>query len=43
MNNLIKRIKRVAFGFRRFAHYCTRVLLFAGRPDWQRLAAITPR
>jgi transposase len=28
-NNLIKRVKRVAFGFRRFTHYRIRVLLYA--------------
>ena len=33
-NNLIKRIKRVGFGFRCFAHYRLRVLLYAGRPNW---------
>jgi transposase len=43
MNNLIKRIKRIGFGFRRFAHYRIRVLLYAGRPNWQLLATITPR
>ena len=42
-NNLIKRIKRVAFGFRRFAHYRIRALLYAGRPNWDQLATITPR
>jgi transposase len=43
MNNLIKRIKRIGFGFRKFAHYRTRVLLYAGRPNWDLLATITPR
>jgi len=43
MNNLIKRIKRVGFGFRRFAHYRIRVLLYAGRPNWDLLANVTPR
>ncbi len=43
MNNLIKRIKRVAFGFRRFRNYRIRALLYAGRPNWQLLATITPR
>jgi transposase len=28
-NNLIKRVKRVAFGFRHFAHYRIRALLYA--------------
>ena len=30
VNNLIKRVKRGAFGFRRFAHYRIRALLYAG-------------
>jgi transposase len=41
-NNLIKRVKRVAFGFRVFRHYRIRALLYAGRPDWSRIATITP-
>jgi hypothetical protein len=40
---LIKRIKRIGFGFRRFAHYRIRVLLYAGRPNWGLLATVTPR
>ena len=43
INNLIKRVKRVAFGFRRFAHYRIRALLYAGKPNWELLATITPR
>ncbi len=43
MNNLIKRVKRIGFGFRRFAHYRIRVLLYAGRPNWALLATVTPR
>ena len=43
MNNLIKRIKRVAFGFTRFRNYRVRVLLYAGRPNWDLLATTTPR
>jgi len=43
INNLIKRIKRIGFGFRRFAHYRIRVLLYAGRPNWDLLTTITPR
>ena len=43
INNLIKRVKRVAFGFRRFAHYRIRALLYAGRPNWDLLATVTPR
>ena len=42
INNLIKRIKRIAFGFRRFASYRIRALLYAGRPNWDLLATITP-
>jgi transposase len=43
INNLIKRVKRVAFGFRRFAHYRLRALLYAGRPNWDLLPTVTPR
>lgn len=43
INNLIKRVKRVAFGFRRFAHYRIRALLYAGKPNWNLLATVTPR
>jgi transposase len=42
-NNLIKRVKRIAFGFHRFRNYRIRVLLYAGRPNWNLLATITPR
>jgi transposase len=42
-NNLIKRVKRVAFGFTRFRNYRVRVLLYAGRPNWALLATVTPR
>ncbi len=42
-NNLIKRVKRVAFGFSRFRNYRIRTLLYAGRPNWSLLATITPR
>ena len=42
-NNLIKRVKRVAFGFRRFRNHRIRVLLYAGKPNWDLLATITPR
>ena len=30
------------FGFTRFANYRIRVLLYAGKPDWDLLATITP-
>ena len=43
VNNLIKRVKRVAFGFSRFRNYRIRTLLYAGRPTWALLATITPR
>jgi hypothetical protein len=33
----------MAFGFRNFANYRIRALLYAGRPDWSLLPAITPR
>ena len=42
LNNLIKRIKRAAFGFRNFSNYRIRALLYAGRPDWDLLASVTP-
>jgi transposase len=40
INNLIKRVKRVAFGFRRFDHYRIRALLYAGKPNWRVLGSI---
>ena len=43
VNNLIKRVKRAAFGFRRFAHYRIRALLYAGKPNWTLLNGLTPR
>ncbi len=43
INNLIKRIKRIGFGFRRLRNYRIRALLYAGRPNWELLATITPR
>ena len=43
VNNLIKRVKRVAFGIRTFRHYRIRVLLYAGHPNWDLLPTITPR
>lgn len=42
-NNLIKRIKIIGFGFRKFGHYRTRVLLYTGQPNWDLLATVTPR
>ena len=43
MNYLIKRVKRVAFGFSNVRKYRTRALLYAGKPDWSLLASVTPR
>ena len=43
INNLIKRIKRIGFGFRKFVHYRIRVLLYTGKPNWDQLATVTPR
>ena len=43
VNNLIKRIKRVAFGMTRFRNFRIRALLYAGRPNWNLLRTITPR
>jgi transposase len=42
-NNLIKRVKRAAFGFRSFTNYRIRALLYAGKPNWSLLSTITPR
>ncbi len=42
-NNLIKRVKRAAFGFTSFRNYRIRSLLYAGRPNWALLATVTPR
>jgi transposase len=42
VNNLVKRVKRVAFGMRNFPHYRIRALLYAGRPNWALLDTITP-
>jgi transposase len=43
VNNLIKRVKRAAFGFTSFRNYRIRSLLYAGKPNWDLLATITPR
>lgn len=40
LNNLIKRIKRVGFGFRNFDNYRIRALLYAGKPNWRVLGSI---
>ena len=43
LNNLIKRIKRIAFGFRNFENYRIRALLYAGKPNWRVLGSIVVR
>ncbi len=43
LNNLIKRIKRVGFGFRNFESYRIRALLYAGKPNWRVLGSIVVR
>jgi len=43
LNNLIKRIKRVGFGFRNFENYRIRALLYAGKPNWNVLGSIVVR
>ncbi len=43
MNNLIKKVKRVGHGFKNFANYRIRVLLYAGRPDLSLLKTVKPR
>jgi transposase len=40
LNNLIKRIKRVGFGFRNFDNYRIRALLYAGKPNYRILSSI---
>src|SRR5487761_445238 len=42
-NNLVKRVKRVAFGFKNFRNYRLRSLLYAGKPDWSLLPTLIPR
>jgi transposase len=42
VNNLVKRVKRVAFGMRNFRHYRIRSLLYAGKPNWTLLNQLTP-
>jgi transposase len=42
-NNLIKRVKRAAFGFTSFRNYRIRTLLYAGRPNWSLLGTLTPQ
>ena len=42
INNLVKRIKWIGFGFRRFRNYRIRALLYAGKPNWALLDTLTP-
>lgn len=42
VNNLIKRVKRAAFGFTSFTNYRIRSLLYARKPNWELLATIEP-
>jgi transposase len=43
LNNLIKRVKRIGFGFRNFDNYRIRALLYAGKPNWRVLGSIVVR
>jgi transposase len=43
LNNLIKRIKRIGFGFRNFENYRIRALLYAGKPNLRVLGSIVVR
>ena len=40
LNNLIKRIKRIGFGFTNFRNYRIRALLYAGKPHWRLLQSV---
>ena len=42
VNNLMKCVKRTAFGFTNFSNYRVRALLYAGKPDWSLLNTLTP-
>ncbi len=43
VNNLVKRVKRAAFGFRTFRSFRVRALLYAGKPNWSLLETVMPR
>ena len=43
LNNLVKRIKRIGFGFRNFQNYRIRALLYAGKPNWRVIGSIVVR
>ncbi len=42
LNSLIKKVKRVAAGFRNFQHYRTRILLACGGCNWDLLGTPPP-
>jgi transposase len=43
VNNLVKRVKRAAFGITSFRNYRIRSLLYAGKPNRNRVATVAPR
>ena len=43
VNNLISGSNRAAFGFTSFRNHRIRSLLYAGKPNWDLLATVTPR
>jgi hypothetical protein len=43
MNNLLKRVKRVAFGFTNFENFRIRALLYAGKPNLRVFDSIVVR
>ena len=43
MNNLLKRVKRAAFGFTNFENFRIRALLYAGGPNFRVLDSIVVR
>ncbi len=43
LNDLIKRIKRIGFGFGNFENYRIRAVLSAGKPNWRVLGSIVVR
>ena len=42
VNNLAKRIKRIAFELTNFRHHRIRCLLYAGKPNWALLDTLQP-
>ena len=43
INNFNERVKRVAFGSRKFRNYRIRTLLYVSKPNWNLLATLTLR